>query len=302
MKRALLTYDRVIMCDPSDRDLIPPNAWMTAIVGLPFIGMNVGAVRPMGKVARYDDATQMALDECKEAVDQQLLSVKGTYSQEHNASLTIGAVPLGGYPLDPRAVFALYRSMAQDQEFLWDACGLSGIEIVRGQGANADLVLAGIGDVRINDIAPLPQLTNPAVTPDIQAAATQIARARLASFIKYTGYCEAKTLVPILRHDVYGVIAERVFNNCRVLLGQPDLDIASARATRVLQLCHEEYLIDKHLDALTVQEVLRLRTRAWGKQAAARERLFVSVRELAGQRGLTRSLNASPVSRCICID
>jgi len=36
IKRALLTYDKVVMIDPADRELIPRNSFMTAIIGMPL--------------------------------------------------------------------------------------------------------------------------------------------------------------------------------------------------------------------------------------------------------------------------
>lgn len=280
IKRALLTYDRVIIADPNDRDIIPPNAFTAAVIGMPLFGFNAGSVRPIGKVARYDEDTQQVLDECGAAVDQGLMAVEGTYTREHERTLTIGAVRLGGYPLDPRFVYWLYRSMAQDPELLRAAYCASGLELTRTAN-QSDLLPAGIGDGAINDLPALPLVGDPEVSEREREALTLIARARIATFIKFAGYCEAKNLVPVVSHDIYGGIAERVFNNCRLVLGQPELDPQMVRATRILQLCHEEYLIDGRLDALTVSEVIRLRTTAWGEQASAREQVFMGMRALA---------------------
>jgi hypothetical protein len=55
VKRALLTYDKVILIDPADRDMMPGNSFMSAIMGMPLFGMDIGPIRPMGKTLGYDE-------------------------------------------------------------------------------------------------------------------------------------------------------------------------------------------------------------------------------------------------------
>ena len=294
IKRALLTFDRVILVDPSDRDLIPPNTYMTAALGMPpFLGISVGPVRPMGKAPSYDDDVQRLTDECKAAIDQGLLAVEGTYEQEKTKGLTLGAVPVGGFPLDPRFVFWLYRSMAGNADFLIDALASSGLKLVQDASAVYDLALKGSGDGGINDVPALPLIPLGDLQDETRSAASEVARARIGAFIKYMGYCEAKNLVPIFRSEVYGPIAARLINNCREVLGHEDDDPLLRNTTRVLQLCHEEYLVEELLDPLSVQDVIRLRTPAWGKQAEAREHLFKSVRRVAMEAGTDEDFESS---------
>ena len=63
VKRALLTYDRVYIANPGDRDLIPPQSFMMALGMPPFMGFNRGPVRPLGKSAKYDDTFDQLIDE-----------------------------------------------------------------------------------------------------------------------------------------------------------------------------------------------------------------------------------------------
>lgn len=109
---------------------------------------------------------------------------------------------------------------------------------------------------------------------------TEIARARIGAFVKYAGYCEAKEIVPVFPSGVYGGIATKLLNNTAATVRRVD-DRLFTKAGRVLELCHEEYLADDRLDGLSVTEVLKLRTAAWGRQAAAREKLFESVFQIA---------------------
>jgi hypothetical protein len=147
------------------------------------------------------------------------------------------------------------------------------------------LAVEGRGDGGINDIAALTLLEGGVKIEEQVAPLTQIARARLGAFVKYAGYCEAKNLVPVFPSAIYGDIVRRLLNNTREILGEGDEDRFWRKRSRVLELCHEEFLLDNRLDQISVKDVLRLRTTAWGKQAAARENLFQSVFMIADEFG-----------------
>lgn len=274
IKRALLTYEKVVLVDPGDRDIIPANSFMSTIIGMPFFGINTGPVRPMGKALGYDDRFERIVDHCSEAVRLGLLEVKSTYQAEVANQATIGAVPMGGYPLDPRFVFWSYRAMASDCRFLDAAIGSDAKSLCEQISIFPEIASRGVGDGTINEIPALP-------VAEENEALTQIARSRIGAFIKYAGYCEAKALVPVFNSGVYGRIASTILNNATSTLALADEDGEMIRAGRVVELCHEEFLDDALLDNLSIPEVIGLRTSAWGKQAVARERLFESVFQIS---------------------
>lgn len=279
LKRALLTYDKVILVDPADRDVIPSNAFMS-VLGMPFLGFNFGPIRPMGKQADYDTEFSKTVDAAKEAIAQGLVEVKSTYQRTDEGVFTIGAIDTGGYPLDPRFVFWLYRSMASDQNFLRDAVP-DVKEILKDTDCAGDLALPGRGDGSINDIPALPELQVEGLSGEQVSLVTTVARSRLASFIKYAGYCEAKNLVPLFSTSAYSSIAQRLLTNARETLLNDDDDQYWTRRSQVLDLCHEEFLVDQLLDNLEIRDIIKLRTKVWGEQANAREGLFQSVHALA---------------------
>lgn len=281
LKRALLTYDKVILIDPNDRDVMPSNAFMSSIIGIPLFGVDTGPVRPMGKVLGYDEQFSKTLDAAGKAVSEGLIEVRSTYQKEGQGQFTIGAVLTGGYPLNTQFVFWLYRSMASDPGFLSDAVLSDATTLIKALDSCPKLALSGCGDGAINDIPALPSLSKEALSDDARSSLTMIARSRLASFIKYAGYCEAKNLVPVFSNGPYGLIAQRLLNNARATLAVDDEDKYWSKRNQVLELCHEEFLVDSRLDALSVEDVIRLRTKAWGRQARAREALFESVYTLA---------------------
>lgn len=279
IKRALLTYDKVLLADPSDRDIMPSNAFPW-VLGIPMLGMSMGPVRPMGKSGSYDDSFGQILELCQPAVEQGTLIVQPTFDQEVASVGTIGSIPLGGYPLDPRFVFSLYRSMAADSNFLRKAVAKDGAGLLADLLNWPELSLDCIGD-GIQNLPALPLLEDASLTTEQLSALTHIARARIGALIKFSGYCDAKDIVPVFETQGYGDLTAQLFNNAQRALLDVDEDRHWFKRNRVLELCHEEFLFGDKLDDLSISEVLQLRTRAWGKQAEARESLFASVYEIA---------------------
>ena len=282
IKRALLTYDKVKLIDPSDRDLMPSNTYLSTIIGMPLFSMNIGPVRPMGKVAGYDDKFERTIDELNSGIRQGLIEVVSTYNiPETSNNLIIGAVPNGGYPLNPQFVFGLYRSMAQNQEFLADSLNRSKKFWVDDEQLSNSLSLDGVGDGGINDIPALPLLEDGSLTKYEQEALSKIARARIASMIKFSGYCEAKQLIPIFDSSVYGAIVSRLLNNAHCVFNNIENDSFWLKRNRILELCHEEFLDESQLDAMSIDDIIKLRTKAWGKQAKSREVLFETIANIS---------------------
>ena len=280
IKRALITYDRVVLVDPGDRDVIPPTALMSAIGMPPILGINTGPVRPMGKVPGYDSEFERVFDLLKVARNEGLVEVQSSFDRTKTQDMTIGAVQTGGYPLNTRFLFWLYRSMASNQGFLKDAINNDLQFVLQTIAESEGLVLDGRGDGGINDIAPLPLLEFEKIPEDACLSLTKVARSRIASFIKYIGYCETKDLIPVLNNGCYGALAQRLVRNASGVLGEGG-DATWIRRNNVLRLCHEEFMIDERLDGVSLKKLLKLRTRAWGAQTKGREKLFDSVLQIA---------------------
>jgi len=281
IKKALLTYDKVKLVDPSDRDLLPSNSYQSIISGSPVFGFDMGAVRPMGKILGYDEKFERIVDECRPAINQGLIDVISTYNISETKNLSVGGVPMGGYPLDPSVVFQIYRSMVGEESFLRNAISYEKHNLIESLEFNDKLALSGIGDNRINDSSALPILNDGSIPKDKRVLITNIARARLAATIKYAGFCESKEVVPVFHHDVYGKIISNIINNTRSVFSEDRDDRFWLKKSRVLQLCHEEFMDDSKLETLSIEQIIRLRSKAWGVQAASRDELFASVSEVA---------------------
>lgn len=281
IKRALLTFDKVLLVDPGDRDIIPSNAWISSILGVPFLGMDVGPVRPIGKVARHDEEFQRLIDEISPALKQGLAEVISTYNRSATRAFTIGAVLTGGYPLDPRFVMSVYRSVASNQQLLSAVLDQSALSALHNPDNHDCLVLSGVGDGAINQVPALPLLEIDSLADDSAKALTSVARARLAALVKFTGYCEAKELVPTYTTDGYSRAVSTLLQNTRRLLADESNDPFWIRRNKVLDLGFETILEPNALDRVSVEDVIALRTKEWGRLEASREKLFHGVFELA---------------------
>lgn len=282
IKRALLTYDKVRLVDPGDRDVMPSNAFMSTIMGVPLFGMSMGAVRPMGKVLGYDEIFEKITGSCKPAIKQGLIEVISTYDiPATQGSFTIGSVPTGGYPLNTQFVFGLYRNMSQDQGFLTQAISGSKRRLLENSDLTNELSLKGVGDGGINDIPALPLIDGLDLSKEQAECLTNIARARIASMIKYAGFCEMKNLVPVFNGSVYGNIVAKLLNNAHAVLEEIEEDQYWLKRNRVLEICHEEFLDEDSLNSMSIEQVIKLRSTAWGKQAESRESLFSSIGKIA---------------------
>lgn len=294
IKRALLTYDKVFLLDPSDRELFPRQAFTMAVSGLPF-GMDTGPVRPMGKDIGYDDRFDHILKICHRAVLQGSIKVISTYNSEETVGFSIGGVPMGDYPLRPAQVYRFYRALASSQELLTDVLGDDSRALQQELQITDGLALIGGADGSTNG-GPILPIADTVAASNFAEPLTQIARARIAAIIKYSGYCEAKELIPVFGAPHYVRAMERILRGA-----QEFFDDASPenqfRQSRVLDLIHGEFLVDERLERLSIEEVLKLRTSAWGKQAAARERMFQYVFEIAKSAKSEEEFSGSATKR-----
>jgi hypothetical protein len=112
IKRALLTFDKIHI----DPDLFPPQAFMVAMGMPPVMGLNAGPVRPLGKVAGYDEAFDRLMTDVDIARRQGLIDVTTTYDTSTSQNMTVGAVLMDNYPLNPKFMVWAYRNLARDYD------------------------------------------------------------------------------------------------------------------------------------------------------------------------------------------
>jgi len=299
IKKALLTYEKVKLIDPADRDVIPANSFMSVVSGMPqAFGANMGTVTPLGKTHNYDDDFQKLIDSCKIPIKEGLIEVISTYNVKETNSFTIGGIPTGGYPLNPGFVFWLFRKFSQNPDYLNAAIQKDKNLLLNIKHKEPNISLSGLGSYKINDSPDLPLIYSDNLDEDSKIFLSQIARSRIASFIKYAGFCEQKNLIPIFSSTEYGNIGYMLLNNVNKLLSKPTGDDQFwLQRNRVLRLCHEEYLDDVQLDMMSIGDILKFRTKIWGKQAKAREDLFKSIGKLSNEFIKDKIFNEKAISQ-----
>ena len=232
IKRALLAYDKVVLIDPADRELIPPQSFVMAAFGMPMFGINAGSVRPLGKTLGHDDRFEKVIDSCKSAIAQGLIVVRSTYERVSEQHFTIGGVETGGYPLNVRMVLGLYRGLANSQEVLSAAVSSDIDRVKRDLKLSDDIACTGSGDGQINDIPELPLAA--AFENEVNGIQlTQIARGRIGAVVKYAGYCEAKELVPVFNSSAYARVLASVLSSAGKAV-DADFISENIHASRVL--------------------------------------------------------------------
>lgn len=282
IKKALLTYDKVYLANPNDRDLMPGTALAYAQFGLNAFTFDMGDVRPIGKVIGHDDIFEKIHEQCKPAINQGLVETVSTFDVNSTKGVEhIGGVPTGGYPLNLRDVYTLYRSMAENDDFLSCAIASDRATIISNIDTSPDFVKEGKADFRLNDGPILPSLDPNIFGQNYAKPLTLVARARIASLIKYAGFCHLKNIIPVFNTSVYGGIICALINNTNTLINSLEDDTYWLRRNRVLQLCHQEFMNDELINSKTIPQILKMRTKLWGKCAQSREKLFESAGDIA---------------------
>ena len=105
IKRALLSYNKVLIVSPSDRDLIPSRTFGLALGMPPIMSWDMGPVMPMGKAPGYDNEIEELASTFGEAISEGALEIISTYNEISPGSMLIGTVGVDNYPLNPQAVF-----------------------------------------------------------------------------------------------------------------------------------------------------------------------------------------------------
>ena len=281
-KRALLLFDRVHVFDPTDRELFAPHLWMHALLppGLPFpVFMNTGAVLPLGKVPRYDDLFARAIDECKEAVDAGLLVVE--QPPEPSPGIAIGNFPITPGRGAPGPILSVLRLLASSRDYLLDmARGMSFTQI---HELDPDQIAPAGQALAING-PPLAEINDGSIDAHHAEAVRRLAVARLGSLVKCADSAEMRGLH--LYSTDKGVqaaisrMASGASQTLASLLGADERYLVE-RASRVEHVLANMVMPDAILGAMSIRDILKARTRAWGAFSEKRGEFFRHVRQIA---------------------
>jgi hypothetical protein len=118
IKRALLTFERVHLMSPDDRELVAPHAYLTATMPMPMpFAFGGGAVLPLGKFPDHDRQFQITLEECSAAERAGLVVLRS------NPTLMSGGASIGTVPNPPdwphpTFIVSHFHALLRDKETL----------------------------------------------------------------------------------------------------------------------------------------------------------------------------------------
>jgi hypothetical protein len=293
VKRALITFDKVYLPSPDDREFIPPNIYENVQIqslGFDFpmlFGGSRGPVRPLGKTEGYDDSFQKMFESCKSIVNQNKLEILG--APKYVEEFTIGAIPIPDDTPNPLFTYVNYRRLAESQEFV-DAVGL-GLEKIDIKKIKDPTLLApsGLEDIEqtINNISqnPKAKIIRPGLDDSENKILTNIAHARIGSLVKYIGYCQNKQISPFTTDKGMASVLSRLeyqfIGNIESIDKELDFIKRQKRINALQNLVFREYIDPTKLKKLSVEDILKFRTKAWGKNYEGKYRLWDTINEIA---------------------
>lgn len=299
VKRALLTFDQVNISAPDDRELINPVSFLMALSPIPLpIGIGaVDSVLPLGKLPHYDDVFEQTVEECDDAVRQGSLVVRAS-PQVANTGLFVGSVPNPDGWASPNWVMSTFLPLVTQRDVLTSVCrGLPSEDRLRRWDL-AELAPGGAALTQgVGGPPQLPDLNDGGLNADVAAAVQRLAAARLGTIVKFVGFCENTGLHPIANDSGMTAALEHLqrasaSSLASILDGRPEKDSVRL-AMRVERIIFAHEVPDAVLSRLSVAEILRLRTRAWGRAGVARSAFFAAVRRLAEEHPSDEAFDAA---------
>lgn len=299
IKRALLTLEQVHVLAPEDRELIPPDQFQHASalihggMSLPFF-MNQGPVLPLGKIPRFDEMFSQTIETCRAAEQQGLLVVR--QPPRFNMGFALGGSPTPeGWPASAFTL-GVFKALGSDPAVISKVlAGVADPATVRDWDLDALVPAAAMRDVTttvggeqpstlsLNTLAAMPNL--PEAPPDLLPVYARLGAARLGAIVKTLGICHIGEILPVSMDSGVNSILDHVQGTAgstlQTALAAEDDPEAVRLALRVERLLYEHFIPDQVLGAMSFEEVLKLRTKAWGKAGEHKIKLFQIVRALA---------------------
>lgn len=284
IKRALLSFEEVHLLSPEDRELIPPVAFMSAAggaAGLPIpIGVSIGSVLPLPKIESFDDDFARTMEAVDRAGAAHCVLVKPT--PKFADGFFLGGFPMpDGWP-DPTWTLQTFRQLASSQDYLRAAAKsfsnwqqrIPELEKLRPEGQGL------ISSNTLPDLGTLGWGNDPAAE-----LMDRLAAARLSGIVKAFGMCAVQgahifTTDPgaeaVLRHVADAVASVAGEDEDR----DDSLGLYVSLTQRVIL---KEGMKTDVLRDMTVRDVVRLRTKAWGKAQEERSRFLSQVTKIAAE-------------------
>lgn len=285
IKRALLSFDRVVIFERDDREVIPPAALMMAASGgLMPIGLQGHAVMPLGRAPAFDEEfeeVQAAIEFGKaEGIIDTIIPPPDVAGR-----LFIGSVPLGPDTPNPTFVLSVLRHLATDQALLnasiSTAVPLSGLSDAEIEVLTPD----GSGHQEINTLPSPVTYSGPVESEEHREAVTRLARARLGSVVRSLSIAHNKHLHPITEDQGLANVVETLVNRLEGVARNSDVEETERalldRLGRLHRIVMKDFVDDAALRTCSLEDILRARNASWGLGQEHRRRLLTDLREIA---------------------
>lgn len=292
IKRALLTYDKVYIPSPEDRELLPPNTYQNALfVSLGFspmpFGMPDGPIKPLGKIDNYDEIFEKVIHECKGAISQGNIEILG--APKYEQSVTFGATPVPDDTPNPIFTYINYRQISENPDFV-NLMG-KGLEKLNLNNVKDLSKLSPTGreseEQSVNDVKRPPKalLEKEGTDKDTIQLLSNLCHSRIGALVKYLGYSFNKQLHPFTSDVGYAnVISKLEYNfigTVESIQSDEELIKKQKRLATLHNLILSEFIDPVKLDALDINQILKQRTKAWGKTQENRAKLITELNEIA---------------------
>jgi hypothetical protein len=277
LKRALLTFDTVRVLSPDERGLVPDTLAVQAIAPFPFpIGINIRPLRPLGKIPGYDRNFEDLLDTVSPAVRQGLVLVDAPSPRR---GLVIGSVPVPSDTPNPRAIYDIYRSIAADPIVL----ALINAEIPDVQlVASADELAPESIDATDLRLALDGVNGEPGDADRVRLA---LSLARVAAVVRSVAQAHLAGAVPLTADGGQGRLLKHMTTSLEIVSAESEVTsdgmLSLRRLSRLHNFLMEEQIDESSIHAMSVPEIIGLRTVAWGTAGEGREALNAALREIA---------------------
>ena len=273
IKRALLTYDKIYIPSPDDRELIPPNIYKNAVfasIGFPIMpfASNFGPVKPLGKTEDYEKQFEKTIRECRDAISQGTIEILGAPRYEEGFS--IGVTPIPDDTPNPFFTFGNYRQMVENQEFV-DLMSKGLMQIYFDKVKDiSKLAPSGQEDEEqtVNDFKRPPKAILKIENRD-NASIEQLSRmchTRIGALVKYLGYCYNKQLHPFTTDIGYANVISKLEYNFVGTIENIESDELNLKRHKQLSSLHNlilsEYIDPTRIDEMNVNQILKQRTKA----------------------------------------
>lgn len=292
VKRALLTYDKIYIPSPDDRELLPPNTYQNALfVSLGFdpmpMGIPDGPIKPLGKTENYDEVFEKVINECKDAISQGTIEILG--APKYEESITLFATPVPDDTPNPFFTYINYRQISENSEFV-NLMG-KGLDKLNLNNIKDVSKLAPTGreseEQSVNDVKRPPKalLEKKGADNDTIKLLSDLCHTRIGTLVKYLGYSFNKQLHPFTSDVGYAnVISKLEFNFIGAIESiQSDEELLKKqkRLATLHNLILSEFIDPSKIDALEINQILKHRTKAWGKTQENRAKLIGELNEIA---------------------